>query len=496
MTQLSSLLLLLGTASASVSFFGHPAASYFSLQSELDGMFSHSPCSALNAPTCAADPSCAQTASGCVSRGNSTHTCVIHSALALNSVSKHLLRGCDRAVLLGVAPSSEHLLQAPTLALLGTMDGVTRTSNFAVSRHRYAGASLQFGLIDGASHHSFTDVASGTVAAHDLQAQVSHQHVHRTTAAIVRAFLVGGGAALHAAEQRAARVSKPLTDALLLEGSAALGHPVCNSDHPTNPSCAYPSWPAHSLPPGAAPAPSPALPPDCVCGSTWVSQHANPLIAGLDLSQMPAYTSFANDAFADVSDTHPFHLPHVWNKCDGTQAACALNLTTLTMPVLKAGHLFPNASSTPVSAFELKSKMKSREAVWEAAGFGPQDDSKTDKNNSMCKVVNQAAYDWALAHADPSVKAQFLQHGEPFVIVDDKPAPIGVTGPSWIKDELVYTRTGGTVQVQSWQFVVKNTNQGSVPWFFPVGMHYCKLLSPARAMEWIYTDGLRANLAA
>lgn len=24
-----------------------------------------------------------------------------------------------------------------------------------------------------------------------------------------------------------------------------------------------------------------------------------------------------------------------------------------------------------------------------------------------------------------------------------------------------------------------------------VGYHYCKLLSPARAMEWIYVDGLK-----
>ena len=26
-----------------------------------------------------------------------------------------------------------------------------------------------------------------------------------------------------------------------------------------------------------------------------------------------------------------------------------------------------------------------------------------------------------------------------------------------------------------------------------VGYHYCKLLSPARAMEWIYVDGLKVH---
>jgi hypothetical protein len=169
-------------------------------------------------------------------------------------------------------------------------------------------------------------------------------------------------------------------------------------------------------------------------------------------------------------------------------------MTTLTQPLLKAGDLFPNASSAPVSAYELKTKMKSREAVWEAAGFGKQDTDKTDKNMSMCRAINQQAWDWALGHADSAVRADFEKNGEPFVMVDDKAAPIGVTGPQWIKDELVYTRSSGTVEVQSWQFVVGNTNQGDVPWFFPVGMHYCKLLSPARAMEWIYTDGLRNGL--
>merc|ERR1712094_154274 len=107
----------------------------------------------------------------------------------------------------------------------------------------------------------------------------------------------------------------------------------------------------------------------------------------------------------------------------------------------------------------------------------------------MCKAINQMAYDWALAHAEASVRSRFEQEGEPFVIVDDKQAQIGVTGPQWIADELVYTRvqsgSSSHIEVQSWMFPVSNTAGGDLPWFFPVGMHYCKLLSPARAMEWI-----------
>merc|ERR1719263_1086516 len=124
--------------------------------------------------------------------------------------------------------------------------------------------------------------------------------------------------------------------------------------------------------------------------------------------------------------------------------------------------------------------MKSREAIRTSA-HDPTASPKLDKVSDMCKNINKAAFSWALRHAESSVKSRFEQRGEPMVMVDDVEAKIGITGPEWIKNELVFKRvsdsnspTGTVIQVQSWKFVVGGTGSG---WLPPVGMHYCKLLS-------------------
>jgi len=439
---------------------------------------------------------------------NSTTTtgelCVAHSpdaaAKLLQDVSASTR--CSRGVVLfGAAPFPESLqISVPVLTIHGSLDGVVRFSNFAVARHLSQSTTCRFATILGASHHSLVSSApSSELSALDLAPETSSTEVHASVATLVKDFLSSApSGALAEAEKLAAKLSTPVTAALELEGSTMLGHPACNSDFPTNPTCKYTKWPDHSLPFGPAPAPSPALPSDCICGSPWVIQHATKMIGGLDQSSMPTATVVSNDAFQDVSDTHPFHLPHIFNSCKNGDTACVLNVTSLTMPYAKAGDLFPNATSPPLSIYEFRTKIKSREAIWEAAGMSG--DSSLDSNMTMCKAINQLAYDWALDNAEASARAKFEKDGEPFVMVDDKVATIGITGPEWIKDELVYARTkaadgSSQIEIQSWTFEVGNTNGGDVPWFYPVGMHYCKLLSPARAMEWIYTDGLRAKLA-
>ena len=411
---------------------------------------------------------------------------------------------CDVAVQL---PGADYNLLAaspvPVLVIAAELDGVTRISSFAATRHRHESSPHQFVVVAGASHHSFDANPADTKSKFkhlDLQSEITNTEAQQQAASLIHEW-VSSHARYHgnittvtkvhleAAERKAAQMADPLVKALLLEGSAALGQDVCNSDYPTNPTCKYPKYPDFSLPPGPKPAPTPLPSKDCICGSRWVTQYAFPAVSG---AAGHGFTVHTADAFHDVSDVHPFHLPHTWNSCQSPQG-CDLNVTTLTMNVNGSGVLFPNASAPPLSALELRTKMKSRQTLWEAAGLGKQSVDVDKKNLTLCRAANQLAWDWAMSNADADVRARFEKSGEPFVMVDDVEAPIGLTGPTWIKKELVYKRTKeNTIEVQSWTFVVPESPIKTK--YLPTGMHYCKLLSPARCMEWIYTDGLRTKL--
>ncbi len=59
-------------------------------------------------------------------------------------------------------------------------------------------------------------------------------------------------------------------------------------------------------------------------------------------------------------------------------------------------------------------------------------------------------------------------------------------GPWWIWSYLDFSPNGNCVSVSSYYaFFNLQANE------YGRGNHYCKLLSPARALEWILVDGLR-----
>jgi len=426
----------------------------------------------------------------------------------------------------------------PVLTLDGDLDGLLRATRQAeayyhqvlrpsqqrLQRQSSSPASSQpVILLEGLNHWS---ISSGPVPSnvkkHDLPAEVGEEQGHQVLATALTEFIVSlwgrGTDQQEAAKSVVARLAatqtfvQPIIDALALEGSSHLNIP-CESDHPTNPTCEYPKFPDKSTGP-PKPAPKPLPPSDCTCGSEWIMQNAQRMMAGLDFAPLVSQVEIVTkDAFHDVSDTRPFHLPHIFEpapgstclsntssasasspRLHGAQAKCVIQSTTVTMPILDKGDSL-DTGLAPVSASEFRTKLKSRQAVWQTAGV-PEDEvpfNVTDRyNTSICQSINALAYEWALASASPVALKRFKSRGVPLEMVADTWSKIGVTGPTWIKDALKFTpsKTSHSVQVAAPYFATENKKLGDVSYLETVGYHYCKLLSPARAMEWIYIDAL------
>jgi hypothetical protein len=155
-----------------------------------------------------------------------------------------------------------------------------------------------------------------------------------------------------------------------------------------------------------------------------------------------------------------------------------------------------DGTRAPISALEFRTKLKSRQATWEAVGLPDPDLSTSDGSLAICRTINELSISLAIKSAPASILQRYTQYGEPLVPVDDVKSGIGPEGPKWIQDELKYTRVtrpDGTsvMSVQSWTFDTPNVNHGDVPYYVTAGYHYCKILSPARSMEWLMVDSLR-----
>jgi hypothetical protein len=124
----------------------------------------------------------------------------------------------------------------------------------------------------------------------------------------------------------------------------------------------------------------------------------------------------------------------------------------------------------------------------EASGEGDASYENLDLTGTECQRINQAAMDWALSVASTSAKTNYLRYGQTIVMGHDA---IQENGGLWIYQPLtekentektVRTITGLALPLDEDHYISIFRD-----------MHYCKLLSPFRALEIIYVDSQYAH---
>ena len=361
--------------------------------------------------------------------------------------------------------------KVPTMAIGGELDGLTRVTRIMeayyhqISNSTGPNANLTnfpVVVVKGMTHFQF---ASGEppalVKARDLRPEISYDDAHKQIATLTTAFIslhTGDPTALKeiaSAVQSSGEFLQPLITAYAKEGFYQF-KPPCY-DNPRTSKCTY--------------------------GCPW-TEYAQTIMGGLSSTSTKVVDK---DAFHPVYQINPIHLPHILNNCSKPDN-CILQTVTVSQNLYETGDSLDTAFIS-TSASEIKAKLKSRQAIMEAAGYKNVDFNTTD-SPSICKVINQESYEWAKKNAGLSTLARFEKYGVPMVMGEDK-GPYNA-GPLWIWTPLSRSKTtntsGGAI------LEVRAPMMRTPTDYFikaSAGFHYCKLLSPARATEWIYVDSLR-----
>lgn len=89
----------------------------------------------------------------------------------------------------------------------------------------------------------------------------------------------------------------------------------------------------------------------------------------------------------------------------------------------------------------------------------------------------------------PKVVERYNKFGEKMVMDSDRNTE---NGGKWIIVPLAYDENADKTQVNVSSYAYRMSAEFPVEMF--AGDHYCKILSPFKAMEWIYVDSLYTKL--
>ena len=353
----------------------------------------------------------------------------------------------------------------PTFTLGGELDGLARVTRIMEAHYHSSNLYDKFPvvIVEGMSHAQF---ASGDppalVRERDLKPEVSLDQAHNITAQLTAIFLSSqlgnssGEPVMSKYVDLTTAFLQPLLKAYELEGFYSF-KPPCGPCYRNSA-------------------------PDCTAGSPWTSR-AQTIIGGLEEGHI-----VDKDMFCPASNIFPDPLPKIVNNCTTYNSSCVLSTMSATENVYEAFDRYDTAFYA-TSSREIRSKMSSRQAIFEAAGKGKFDFNSTD-GSPLCKLINQAAYDWAVKSCGAKTLTRFQRLGQAMIMGDDT-GPYNIF-PEWIIKSLEYKQmndASGRKVVEISSPTLRTPVDFYIP--FSAAFHFCKLLSPARVMEWLYVDGLR-----
>lgn len=138
---------------------------------------------------------------------------------------------------------------------------------------------------------------------------------------------------------------------------------------------------------------------------------------------------------------------------------------------------------TPIGATSMRVKLKSSTSVHVAAREADADYETLDRKLTECRDMNNEVLEWAYAQADKTAKNLYDTIGQKLVEVTDKEQP---NGGLWIYQDLEWNESADKSEMDNVSVALILPEDELIPIF--KSMHYCKMLSPFRALEWIYVD--------
>jgi len=323
--------------------------------------------------------------------------------------------------------------------------------------------SISVIVIEGLNHMSFASGSpSSFVASRDLKAEIPEEIGHQQISELINSFVIQDKNEIIKVISQTYSLLRPIIDAFEMEGSVHFNRPLQTTCHR-----GY-----------------------CSKGSEW-TLHAQRILSQEKLLNLNNVTMNITNDFVILSSLPPlgdlFH-PKMSLKNN------TFNLATYSQCSWTMFDKYLDGGFSFVSANEIGSKMYSRQCslVYGAGHKKEETPFSIDIDANVCAEINKSAFEWALGKASNKTYERFNSYGQKLNFVNDK---IFKNGFSWTYSTLKFTenKNTGEVDVHSYTMMT-DIDAKPLPIFAPDGLdcyHYCKLLSPARAIEWIYVDGLR-----